>query len=107
MHLEAQAVPCAMYEPSLQARQLKNAARRSVHVLRGDAWTQRLPGSLLRLAYGFVPATHLQRSAPHADRARQIAGIAAQYSTEVKHDQLVFLHQLPAGPGMRPRSAFA
>src|SRR5579872_5440855 len=107
MHLEAQAVPCAMYETSLQASLLEDATRRGVHLFRCDARAQRLPCRLLRLEYCSVPATHLRRRAPHADRARQIARIAAQYSTEVKHDQLVFLHELPAGTSMRPRPTFA
>src|SRR5579864_772809 len=100
MNFEAQAVPCAMYKKPPQASLLEDAARRSVHLFRRDARTQSLPGRLLRLEYGIVPTAHPRRGTPHANRARQIARIAAQYSTEVKDDQLVFLHQFPAGPGM-------
>jgi hypothetical protein len=66
---------------------------------------QRTPCRRLRIQDRMVPLAHTRGRLTNVHSARKVAAVAAQYSTEVQHDQLVFPDSARRGTRMWQRRA--
>src|SRR5580693_7545540 len=107
MNFDSQPVPCAVGEITAETMAPQSFARRRVHVTGFGTRANGGLGGLLRLQNGAVKPANPACSPPQENSASHIAAVAAQYSTLVKDDQLVFLEQLGRGLGVGPSGARA
>jgi hypothetical protein len=105
MHFDSQPVSCAVGEVPDETMAPKNFARRSINVTRFGARPNGHLGGMLCLQDGGVKPANPACSPSQENSASHIAAVAAQYSTLVKDDQVVFLEQLGRGLGVRPGGA--
>src|SRR5690348_8153695 len=88
---------------------IEKTPRGPVHTSGSYTGAQSILRSFLSLLHRFVPSPDAGRCASQEDRARQITAIVAEYSTQVQHDQFVFLQSFfgwtrMRQSGARPRS---
>src|SRR5579872_2848237 len=103
MNLKADAVARAMNKIPTKSLALQDVSGRGVDRTAGHAGLQRVAGRRLRLQHRLVPLADARGGLPHENRARQVTAVAAQYSTQVEDDQLVFPNLARGWTRMRQR----
>src|ERR1700676_3487946 len=78
-----------MYKITPQTLALQKASRRRIHRTGGHASSYGGSRGALRLQDRLVPPADSCWRPPHVNGTCEVATIAAQYSTEVQHDQLI------------------
>src|ERR1700683_1639092 len=98
---------CTVGEISPWAVGCQNLTRGSIRRAGFRAHCQSLTGGLLRLQNSPVPPPDPLRCAPEEDRARHIATVAAEYSTQVQDYQFILLEAFSRGMRVRVRPTAA
>ncbi len=91
MNFDSQPVPCAVGEIADAAKTPQDFACCKVHIAGFRARPNGRFGSLLGFQNGAIETSNPTCSPSQENGASHIAAVAAQYSTLVKDDQLVFL----------------
>src|SRR5690348_851627 len=97
---DAQAVSRAVDEVCSEAMPIEKAPRGPVNASGRDTGAKSVMRGFLGLLHRFIPSPNASRRASQKDRARQITAVVAEYSTQVQHDQFVFLQPLFRRPRM-------
>jgi len=98
---DAQTVARAVYEITSEAVLIEKTPRDPVNASGSHTGPESVLRRFLGLLHCFVPSPYASRCASQKDRARQIAAIVAEYSTQVQDHQFVFLQSLFSRPRMR------
>jgi hypothetical protein len=97
----AEAMSRAVHEIRSEAMLIEKTPRRPVNASGGDTRPESVVRRFLGLLYRFVPLPDASRRAAQKKRARQVTAVVAEYSTQVQHDQFVFLQSLFGRPRVR------
>src|SRR5580693_6320956 len=84
---------------------LQYVSCRGVDSPAGDSRLQRVSCRRLRVQDRLIPLANAHGGLTDVHGARQVAAVAAQYSTQVQYDQLVFPDSARRGTRMRQRRA--
>lgn len=83
MYFQAQAVPCAVGEKPVEFVTGQNLPRSSIHIPAGNSCSYRRNCRCLCFQDCPVPLFHTRRSSANVHRARDVAAIVREYSTQV------------------------
>src|SRR5262249_24922217 len=105
VYFEAQAMTGAMHEVAVQTVARQNVPGCPVHVTASDANPHGGNRSRLRFLNCPIPSPDASWRSPQKKRARNVAAIVAEYSTQVQYHQFIFPQALGRRPCMRQRGA--
>jgi hypothetical protein len=86
-----EAMSGAVHEVRSQAMLIQDTPRRSINASGRYTRPEGVVRRFLSLLYRFIPSPDASRRASQKNHARQVAAVVAEYSTQVQHDQFVFL----------------